>query len=345
MSSETSHATNSRSNKAINNPMSNSLIKNIAFIALLVVLFAMPAFLTVPYFLHLMILGLIWVVIAQGQNLIQGFTGYVSIASAGFMGVGAYASTLLALRLDVPVWVSLLCAPFIAGLIAVFVGYPSLRVKGHYFAIVTLAYNLVIVIVLNNFTSLTGGEGGLTHVPRPEGFNFLGREIAFDTREAYYYLVLIAAIFATGLCALILRSRVGQILLSIRQNEVLAQAVGIETWRYKLFAFVMSGALAGLAGALYAHFIGFLNPEPFGVDQSLNAILAVILGGSGTLAGPVVGAFLVIALPEYLRIADTLRLVVYGGLLILTTIYMPRGVVPLISGTFNKIGTWFNNKV
>lgn len=344
MSTDKNPVMTSVANKAMNNQMHNHGIKKAALVALLVLLFSMPVFLTVPYFLHLMILGLIWVVIAQGQNLIQGFTGYVSIASAGFMGVGAYASTLLALRLGVPVWVSLACAPFIAAVIAVFVGYPSLRVKGHYFAIVTLAYNLVIVIVLNNFTSLTGGEGGLTHVPRPEGFVFMGHQIAFDTREAYYYLVLLAAIFATALCALILRSRVGQILLSIRQNETLAQAVGIETWRYKLFAFVMSGALAGLAGALYAHFIGFLNPEPFGVDQSLNAILAVILGGSGTLAGPVVGAFLVIALPEYLRIADTLRLVVYGGLLILTTIYMPRGVVPLISGAFTKLGALFNKK-
>jgi len=231
----------------------------------------------------------------------------------------------------------MLCAPFITAMIAVFVGYPSLRVKGHYFAIVTLAYNLVIFIILNNFSSLTGGEGGLTHVPRPEGFSIAGYSLSFDGREAYYYLVLFAAMFATLICALILRSRVGQVLLSIRQNETLAQAVGIETWHYKLFAFVLSAAFAGLAGALYAHFIGFLNPEPFGVDQSLNAILAVILGGSGTLSGPIVGAFLVVALPEYLRVADNLRLVVYGALLILTTIYMPRGVVPMVVAGFSKI--------
>ncbi len=302
-----------------------------------VVLLIAPRLITVPYFLHLMILALIWVVIAQGQNLIQGFTGYVSIASAGFMGVGAYASTLLCLRLGISVWMAMFCAPFITAVIAVFVGYPSLRVKGHYFAIVTLAYNLVIFIILNNFSSLTGGEGGLTNVPRPEGFSFAGYRLSFDGREAYYYLVLFAAMFATSICALILRSRVGQVLLSIRQNETLAQAVGIETWHYKLFAFVLSAAFAGLAGALYAHFIGFLNPEPFGVDQSLNAILAVILGGSGTLSGPVVGAFLVVALPEYLRVADTLRLVVYGALLILTTIYMPRGAVPMVVAGFSKI--------
>lgn len=318
-------------------------VMNNRFWLLLFIIFALlaPNLITVPYFLHLMILALIWVVIAQGQNLIQGFTGYVSIASAGFMGVGAYASTLLCLRLGVSVWTAMLCAPFITAFIALFVGYPSLRVKGHYFAIVTLAYNLVIFIILNNFSSLTGGEGGLTNVPRPEGFRLDGFTISFDSRQSYYYLVLFAAIFSTLICALVLRSRVGQVLLAIRQNETLAQAVGIETWHYKLFAFVLSAAFAGLAGALYAHFIGFLNPEPFGVDQSLNAILAVILGGSGTLSGPVVGAFLVVALPEYLRVADTLRLVVYGALLIVTTIYMPKGVVPIFVAGFSRIMVYF----
>jgi branched-chain amino acid transport system permease protein len=202
----------------------------------------------------------------------------------------------------------------------------------------------VIFIILNNFSSLTGGEGGLTNVPRPEGFSVAGIHVSFESRESYYYLVLFAAILSTFICALIMRSRVGQVLLSIRQNETLAQAVGIETWHYKLFAFVLSAVFAGLAGALYAHFIGFLNPEPFGVDQSLNAILAVILGGSGTLSGPIVGAFLVVALPEYLRVADTLRLIVYGGLLIVTTIYMPKGVVPLAVAGFTKVRSLLKRK-
>jgi branched-chain amino acid transport system permease protein len=141
--------------------------------------------------------------------------------------------------------------------------------------------------------------------------------------------VLILAVLATLLCGLILRSRVGRVLLAIRQNEALAEAVGVATWRYKLFAFVASAVFAGLAGALYAHFTGFLNPDPFGVDQSLNAILAVILGGSGTLSGPIVGAFAVVFLPEYLRVAETYRLVIYGLILVVATIFMPRGLVPL----------------
>ena len=125
-------------------------------------------------------------------------------------------------------------------------------------------------------------------------------------------------------------------LVAIRQNEALAEAMGVSTWRYKLFAFVVSAGLAGLAGALYAHYIGFLNPEPFGVDQSLNAILAVILGGSGTLTGPVLGAFAVVFLPEYLRIADSYRLVTYGFILVVATIFLPRGLVPVIQGLASK---------
>jgi len=303
-----------------------------------------PALVQVPYFLHLGILALIWVIVAQGQNLVQGFTGYVSIAAAGFMGVGAYASTLLTTKLGWSVWASMACAPLIAALLAVVVGYPSLRVKGHYFAIVTMAYNLVIFIVLINYSSLTGGESGITGVPKPENFSVFGFTINFETRNAYYYLTLICAAFATVICGLVLHSRVGRVLLAIRQNEPLVDAAGVFAWRYKMFAFVLSAALCGVAGALYAHFIGFLNPEPFGVDQSLNAILAVILGGSGTLAGPVVGAFLVVALPEFLRVAETYRLIVYGLLLVLTTIFMPRGIVPLLAYAWHLFTSLFKKR-
>jgi branched-chain amino acid transport system permease protein len=149
---------------------------------------------------------------------------------------------------------------------------------------------------------------------------------------------------ATALCALILHSRVGRVLLAIRQNEALIEAAGVQSWRYKLFAFVVSASLAGLAGALYAHFIGFLNPDAFGVDHSLNAILAVILGGSGTLSGPVVGAFAVVFLPEYLRVAEDYRLVIYGFILVTATIFMPRGLVPLLAQGLRAVMARFARK-
>ena len=315
--------------------------------ALLVSAFALPQLVTVPYFMHLIILALIWVILAQGQNLIQGFVGYVSIAQAGFMGIGAYFSTLLSVKLGWSVWTTLWIAPLFTALVSVLVGYPSLRVKGHYFAIVPLAYNMVIFTILLTFSSVTGGEAGISNVPRPSEFSFLGWVMNFEGRSntAYYILVLLSALLATGLCAIILHSRVGRVLVAIRQNESLADAMGVSTWRYKLFAFVVSAGLAGFAGALYAHYIGFLNPEPFGVDQSLNAILAVILGGSGTLAGPVVGAFAVTFLPEYLRIADSFRLVTYGFILVVATIFLPRGLVPVALDLVTRAkALWGKNK-
>jgi branched-chain amino acid transport system permease protein len=310
--------------------MSGKQLRIAALAALLLAALALPQLVRVPYFLQLIILALIWVTLAQGQNLIQGFTGYVSIAQAGFMGIGAYSSALMSVKLGWPVWATMAAAPLTTALLAVLAGYPSLRVKGHYFAIVTLAYNMVIFIVLMTWSSLTGGEAGLSNVPRPPDVALGPVAWTLGDRAGYYYLVLLIAVLATGVCALMLHSRVGRVLLAIRQNEALVEAMGVQAWRYKLMAFVVSASLAGLAGALYAHFIGFLNPDAFGVDHSLNAILAVILGGSGTLAGPVVGSFAVVFLPEYLRVAETYRLVIYGLVLVLATIFMPRGLVPLL---------------
>ncbi len=319
--------------------MKRPKLATLGLAALFALLLVLPALVSVPYFLHLTILALIWVIVAQGQNLIQGYTGYVSIAAGGFMGVGAYCAALLSTKLGWSPWTSMLVAPLVTAAIALAVGYPSLRVKGHYFAIVTLAYNMVIFIVFLNFTSLTGGEAGIPKIPRPQNLPLPWGELDFGTRAGYYYLVLTATLLSTVVCALVVKSRVGRAMVAIRQNEPLADAVGIAAWRYKLFSFVISASLAGLGGALYAPYMGFINPAPFSIEHSMNAVLAVILGGSGTLAGPVVGAFAVVFLPEYLRIADTYRLIAYGLVLVLATIFMPRGVVPILGRLFERVGS------
>jgi branched-chain amino acid transport system permease protein len=198
-------------------------------------------------------------------------------------------------------------------------------VKGHYFAIVTLAFNMVIFIVLTNFTELTKGEAGISKIPKPEGFGLFD----FQDRVVYFYLVLGIAAAITMLTAAIARSKIGRTLVAIRQNEDLVGAIGIAAWRYKIFAFVAAAMYGGLAGALYAHYQGFINPEIFSVGHSLDAILAVIVGGSGTVAGPVIGSFIVVLMPELLRFADSFRLILYGLLLVLATIFMPGGIVGL----------------
>jgi branched-chain amino acid transport system permease protein len=305
----------------------NRTLTILAWLLAFVALAMLPQVLTIKYYLHLSILALIWVIMAQGQNLVQGFTGYVSIVGAGFMGIGAYSSTLIGMHFQWPIWATMAAAPLVTAVFALATGYPSLRVKGHYFAIVTLAFNLIIVIVLVNYKELTNGETGISNIPKPWG----------GSRDAFFYLVLTLAACLTLLAALIARSRVGEILLAIRQNEDLVGSIGIAAWKYKLFAFVVSAMYAGLAGALYAHFQGFINPEIFGVAQSLDAILAVILGGSGTIAGPVIGAFLVVFLPELLRFADSFRLILYGLILVLATIFMPIGIVGICKALFHKL--------
>ncbi|MBL4874716.1 MAG: branched-chain amino acid ABC transporter permease [Rhodobacteraceae bacterium] len=313
----------------------NISAKHIFYATALFLFIALPQLITVKYYIHLSILALVWVIASQGQNLIQGYTGYVSIVQAGFMGIGAYSTALMGMHYGLPVWLTIMLAPLVTAVFAIATGYPSLRVKGHYFAIVTLAFNMVIFIVLLNFTDLTNGEAGLTGIPKPGN----GKDglINFGDREVYYYFVLIVAVLMTVLAALIARSRIGQILVAIRQNEDLVGSIGIAAWKYKLFAFVTSAMFAGLAGALYAHYQSFINPEIFGVAQSLDAILAVIIGGSGTIAGPVIGSFIVVFLPEYLRFADSFRLILYGLILVLATIFMPRGIAGVASDLHKKL--------
>ena len=301
-------------------------------LAAFMLLGALPYLVFTPYTIQLATIALMWVLMAQGLNVIQGETGYVSIAQAGFMGVGAYASVLLVQRHGFPVWGAMLVAPLAASILAAIIGFPSLRVKGHYFAIVTLAYNLVIFITLSNAVSITGGEGGLSSIPRPESLElpYLGT-VSFHNRSNYYYLTLATAALGYLGAWLISRSAFGRILRAIRQNEPLAEAVGVNCRRYKLTAFVISATYAGVAGVLYAHMIGFINPTPFAPDASLNAILAVIVGGSGTVAGPAVGAFMATFLPEFLRVDKSTRFIAYGLILIVATIYLPRGLVPAIA--------------
>jgi branched-chain amino acid transport system permease protein len=306
-------------------------------VAVIIAALAFPHVITSNYFIHLAVLAMVWMIVAQGTNIIQGYTGYVSIAQGGFMGIGAYSSALLSLDVGLSVWLAMLVAPLITAAAAVIAGYPSLRVKGHYFAIVTLAMNMVIFIVLVNWIPVTGGEAGTSGIPAPEAIVLGGLEINFERRINFYYLMLVALLLVMVLVTAVVRSRVGLVLQAIRQNETFAEAAGVACWRYKLFAFVFSASLAGFAGALYAHYLSFISPAPFSVDHSLNAILAVILGGSGTLVGPLVGAALTTALPEMLRIAETFRLIIYGVGLVLVVIFLPRGLVPWIGDMFGKL--------
>jgi branched-chain amino acid transport system permease protein len=286
------------------------------------------------YYLHLVTLSLIWVIMTEGLNVIQGLTGYVSIAQASFFGIGAYASSLLVLRAGLPFWGALPVVLLIAAVAGLIVGYPSLRTQGHYFAIITLAFCTVLWLLMMTLHDVTGGEEGISKIPPPE--SIFG--IDFSNKTNFYYLILFVALITIFFVYRLKNSKTGRAFVTIRENEQLAQAVGISLVKYKTMAFVISAVFGGLAGAFFAPYMKFINPTTFGDAYSMNAILAIIMGGSGTIAGPVIGSFLMNFLPEYLRVVESMRMVIYGLMLILITIFLPRGIMGVISSLSGRIG-------
>lgn len=295
---------------------------------------ALPAYIEKAYYLHLVTIMLIWIVMTQGLNIIQGYAGYVSICQATFFGIGAYASAIVTLKLGWPVSMGLTSAILAGALAGVVIGWPSLKMKGHYFAIATMAFAVLVGAVMLNWKELTGGDAGLHGIPRPE---MVVWDFDLASPIGYYYITLVAASFSVWFVGRFSRSRVGRSIIAVRENEALARAIGVNTTRSKRLAFTISAVFGSFAGALYAHYINFVNPTPFHLEASLNAILAVIIGGSGTVWGPVIGSALVVFLPEYLRVATMYRMVIYGALIILVTIFMPRGVMSILEASWNRV--------
>ena len=307
--------------------------KTILILLLLVLFIILPFTGIQMYYIHLITMSLIWVVMTQGLNIMQGLTGYVSIGQASFFGIGAYASGLLTVKLGMNFWLAAIIAIAISAAAGFAIGYPSLRTKGHYFSIITLAFCAVIFSLMGTLKDFTGGTSGLPNIPQPKFFGFLG----LSSRNGYYLFVLIFAALATLFAYRLKKSKYGRALMIIRENEELAPAVGISLVKFKLLAFVVSATMGGLAGVLYAHFAQFINPTSFSTDYSMNAILAIIMGGSGTVVGPVIGSFLLIFLPEYLRMVESLRMIIYAILLIIITIFLPKGISYAVKCIFERI--------
>lgn len=281
----------------------------------------LPLFVTSPYVMHVFIMTGIYVLLVLSLNLVLGFCGLLSLATPAFLGMGAYASALLTIKFGWDSSATFGCAVLWGVLTSLIFGAPSLRVSRHSFVIVTLSATLLLQLVATNWVGLTRGSMGISAIPAPR---FFGLTLG-DKTSWYYFMCLIAfsAIWATGV---IIKSRIGRAMVAARDNEVLATAIGLDVFRLRLFAFALSGALAGLAGACYAHYLTFIDPGVFGFSFSESLLIMVILGGSGTLWGPVLGAVVFTALPELLRMAPELRSLIYGTILFLIVLYMPRGL-------------------
>ena len=279
------------------------------------------------YLLHILILICIYIILSESLNLIAGYTGLLSIAHAAFYGVGAYVAALMGLNLHTPFIVNVLCAVILSGLLGALVGIPALRIRDDYFVIATFAFQVITFSVLNNWVSFTGGPMGLPGIPRP---TILGLTIS-----SHLGFLLLIGFF----CALILwishrivQSPFGRVLKSIREDEVLALATGKNVAAHKVLVFVIGAGMAAVAGVMYAYYISFIDPTSFTVMESIFIISIVIIGGAGSLWGPVIGALVLVILPEALRfvgmpssIAANMRQIIYGGLLVAFMMWRPQG--------------------
>jgi branched-chain amino acid transport system permease protein len=313
--------------------MDMRISKLLVVIALGIFLLGIPYFGLSAYVMHLIIFSGVYIIFALSYDIVVGYLGMLSLGHPAFYGVGGYTSVLLVMKLDVPYIVALPIAGIMALLVALVVGFPALRLSYHSFAIVTLAFTLIMRAVWMNWVSLTNGPMGIPGVPRPTiDVPFLGA-IHIETSTGYYYLILILVIITCLFVYLMIHSRVGRALLSIRENEILAETLGVNAFKYRMIAFAIGAFFAGLAGSFTAHYITFIGPEFTDFYYITMLLIMVILGGSGTIHGVIIGAVAFTFIPEYLRITPEFRDVIYGVILLLTIIFMPGG----IGGKINEI--------
>lgn len=309
---------------------------------LLVTGLMMAPWLIEEYWLAQLTFVLIYSVAGLGLMLLSGYTGLLSLGHAAFLGVGAYTQVFL-LNAGVPFLVAMVTAAILAGAVGVVVGLPSLRVKGLYLAIATLSFAFIVEEVLVRWESVTGGNNGV-HVKPPSMFG-----VTLDTAQSFYYLCLLVVVLATLGLLNLLRTPTGRAFIALRDSEVSARSMGIHAARYKAYAFGLGAAMAGLGGALYAHKLRFITPEQFGIHQSIDLLLLIVVGGIGSVHGVFLGAIFLISLPQLIALAKDhfpsglaespgMQTLVYGVILVLFVLFEPAGIY----GRWLKVRTYFD---
>lgn len=300
-------------------------------LAIGVFLAAVPWLVTSTYHMHILNLVGLYTLITLGLNILSGYTGQVSMGQAGFMAVGAYTSALLMLRLKVPFWVSVAAGVLLAVVCGLVLGVPAMKLRGPYLVMATVGFGEIVRLVLVNWVPVTRGAAGLTGIPVP---TFLGLRVS-DERGFFW---LIAAVVAVGV-AVALRlsaSKIGRALVAIREDDVAAEAMGVPVNAYKVAAFAISAAYAGLAGALYGPFTSVASPDTFTFEDSVGYLCMSVVGGNRTVWGAVVGAFVLTVLSELLRAFQSYRLIIYGAILICTVVFLPQGITGLVMGLVHR---------
>ena len=299
------------------------------------VLLLIPFLVQDVYFIHLINLSGIGTLLALGLNLVLGFTGQISIGQAAYYAVGAYLSALLATRLGFPFWVNLPVAGLMTALCAIIFG-PVLRLRGHFLAMATIAFGEIVRIILLSWDPVTNGPRGIIGIPHPKIMGF-----SFGSDKKYYYIILFTVVISFLIVYLIIHSRTGRALRAIRDDQDAAWTSGIAIHYYKTLAFALGGFFSGLGGSLYAHLTGYISPDLASFSQSVQVLMMVVVGGMGSITGSALGALATVIVPEYLRVFEHLRLIVYSIVLLLMIIYAPKG----LAGLFNPLSKKFYNRL
>jgi branched-chain amino acid transport system permease protein len=321
--------------------------------AVAVIFFAVIPLTLDEYYLSVANLVFVAIIGALGLNILVGYTGQVSIGHGAFMSVGAYTAANLAVRLGSPWPVNLLAGGLMAALVGAVVGIPSLRIKGLYLAIATLAGQVIIEWTINHVTFISGGVQASIEVPRPR----LGSMVLGTQRDMYFFLLVFVVLAVVGTLNLV-RSRVGRAFIAIRDQDIAAEIIGINIFRYKLLAFAISSFYAGVTGVLYTYFLGIANYEQFQIGVSIDYLAMIIIGGLGSVLGSIFGATFVTLLPIVIRrsmetfggvffapqtvlnLIPNLRLMLFGALIILFLIVEPEGLNRLWRNVRNYFRIW-----
>ena len=309
-----------------------SLFKKHPGIWLVVLLLVIPFVVTNKYYMHLVNTVLILSILTAGLNILTGYCGQISIGHAAFYGIGAYASAILTVKLGLSFWLALPLSGLITGLLGYVIGKHTLKLSGSYMAIASIGIGEITRLVLINWTELTGGAEGFKNIPSPTFFG-----IALDNDLSYYWLIMPIVILIYFMYTNYVRSEVGRAYKAVNQEEIAAGFMGINTSSMKVQAFVISTVLAGIAGSLNAHLNGYLSPYTYNFTQSVSYLMMVLAGGMGFILGPVVGVLLLTFAKEMFRFFNDYQLIIYGIMLVIVIIFMPRGICGAVMGGFKRL--------
>lgn len=291
-------------------------------LGLSVILMFRPLIENNPYNLGLSNLIAIYVMVVLGLNLFIGYAGQISLGHAAFFALGAYGSALGTASLGLPAWPVMLAVAAMVALIALAVGLPALKLSGHYLAMATLGFNIVIYTVLVQWDTVTGGPSGLAGIP-----HLAIGHLVFDNEIRFHYLVWTFAMIGLLLCLNLVRSGVGRGLAALAEDETAAAVLGVNTRRAKVKVFMLSAVFASLAGSLFAHCYAFVSPDSFSIFVSVDFVIMVVVGGMGSIWGTLFGTALITMLPEWIEALDNYKDVIHGLILVVILIYLPQGLV------------------